>query len=119
MAILHFHEAVEQHHKWLDRLTAALQDSLDDFHEREIVHDDACVIGQWLYGDGLAFEGLAEFKKVKELHKELHAIAAKAWMRKVQGNLDDIQECLNEIKEAGHALFMSWSELNLQIGALD
>jgi|GEM_PF-2380092 len=119
MSVLHFPDAVDQHHKWLEKLTASLRGEGNELQEYEITCDDMCVIGQWLYGDGMAFEDLSEFQTVKKLHKHVHDIAAEAWVKKEKGQLGDAEPFLLKIKEAGHDLFMSWNDLNMQIGALD
>jgi len=119
MTVLHFPDAVDQHHKWFEKLSAFLHGESVELVDHEVVCDDNCYIGQWIYGDGLAFEALPEFQMVKKRHKDLHQIAAKAWTEKQNGRLTDPEPLLNEIKQAGHDLFMSWNQLNFQIGALD
>jgi len=119
MTVLHFPDAVDQHHKWLEKLSAALRDEGVELVEHEVVCDDKCYIGRWIYGDGVAFEDLPEFQMVKKIHKNLHHIAGQAWIEKHNGTLSDPEPYLDKIKEAGHDLFMSWNQLNDQIGALD
>ena len=119
MAVMHFPDAVDQHRKWLEKLTASLRGERNELPEYEIICDDKCMIGQWLYGDGIVFDQLPEFQMVRKHHKDLHDIAAEAWTQKNKGSLNDPEVFLCKIKDAGHHLFMSWNELNLQIGALD
>jgi len=119
MAILHFHEAVVHHHEWLARLVACLTGEQCDLHVHEIVHDDKCLIGQWLHGEGQTFANLPAFQDVRKLHKEVHDIAAQAWEAKLADDQDMVQHLLQQISEIKHQMFMSWNELNATIGSYE
>lgn len=120
MGVLHFQDAVENHHKWLDDFIASLSGADEKLCREQVVRDDLCVIGQWLHGEGIKFSHLPEFQAVKDLHKTIHDIAARAWDAKKQHeNQAQVDTILKELEEAKHALFMSWNDLNFVIGSLD
>lgn len=119
MSILHFQEAVLQHHKWLEELRSCLLGDGCDLRAEEILRDDHCVIGRWLHGDGMAFAHLSEYQIVKDLHKQVHEIAMQAWHAKTDEAHDQIEDLLMQLDKIKHAMFMSWNQLNDIIGDLE
>lgn len=119
MAVLHFQDAVEHHHKWLDELVAFLTDQPCDLHIHEIVRDDMCKIGAWLHGDGQEFAHLNVFQTVKDLHKQIHDIATQAVNAKHADDHDLVQRLLDQIMDVKHDMFMSWHDLNMFIGSYE
>jgi len=42
-----------------------------------VARDDDCEIGRWLYGEGLKYQKLSEYRHARDLHAAFHRRAAK------------------------------------------
>lgn len=119
MSILRFQDAVEHHHKWLQDLRTCLLGEKCDVHIDDILRDNNCVIGRWLYGEGMEFTHLSQYRSVKAHHKKMHNIAQQAWQAKIDGAQGQIIDLLHQLDDAKHAMFLSWNNLNSVIGNLE
>jgi len=119
MAVLHFQQAVEQHHQWLENVKAFLNGEACQLDLNKIVQDDQCVIGQWLHGEGSRFQHIDEFQTVKALHKKIHILAGQARDAYIDKEYDRVEGLMNQLDKVKHVMFMTWSDLNAIIGNLE
>lgn len=120
MAVLHFHQAVSEHHAWWERFEEFLQGHTDDLEREHVAHDHSCTIGRWLHGDdGAVFAHHPEFQAVKALHKRLHNVAGELWQARVDEAQERMQQLLDDAKQIRHELFMAWSALNEIVGVYE
>jgi methyl-accepting chemotaxis protein len=71
-----FDEAIKAHSAWKQKLAAYLKKPDASLNPAEVQADERCKLGKWIYGDGAAHSGAAEFAKVKSDHMAFHRAAA-------------------------------------------
>ncbi|HKB60439.1 MAG TPA: CZB domain-containing protein [Gallionellaceae bacterium] len=78
VAGLDFQAAVSAHQKWKTRLQACIDGTNEEKLDAEVIgRDDQCVLGKWIYGEGMATFGEgAAFKDLQSAHAEFHRVAA-------------------------------------------
>jgi hypothetical protein len=89
-----FREALKAHTMWKVRLSDyfTLADNSLDAAEVEI--DNRCVLGKWIYGEGIAYSHIPEYEMLKNYHKDFHKIAANLIRRVNNGEVLDKKEVL-------------------------
>ncbi|MDD4963613.1 MAG: CZB domain-containing protein [Gallionella sp.] len=77
IAGLNFKTAIEAHLKWKVRLMDVIDGTSTEVINPNIVsHDDQCVLGKWLNGEGeRQFKNQPEFQKVVTAHSYFHRCA--------------------------------------------
>ena len=73
---MNFDEAMTAHSKWKTRLRMCI-DGQEKLDPAEVGKDSACVLGQWIYGEGgRSFGSQPEFAQLKAEHANFHKAAA-------------------------------------------
>jgi arginine utilization protein RocB len=74
---LNFMAAINVHMRWRTRLESHIHGTDEnDLPIERVARDDACQLGQWIYGDGARqYGGLATFAEMKLQHAHFHACA--------------------------------------------
>jgi DNA-binding NarL/FixJ family response regulator len=86
--------------------------TLDD---TEMAHDDLCILGLWLYGEGKSRYGnLSSFRKLHSEHAQLHVKAAKTCSAVNEGKYDEALRMLDDIMEAVQALTVIFTDFQAQ-----
>lgn len=68
--------AIEAHHAWCEKLELTLRGKNPDEYDPAIVGaDHLCVLGKWLYGEGMALDQLEEYSTLLDAHKRFHECA--------------------------------------------
>jgi methyl-accepting chemotaxis protein len=78
-------EAVQTHSDWKRKLQNYLANPDGSIDATKLAMDNACTLGQWLYGDGKKFANLPEYNQLVEAHKNFHKSAADIVRRKEGG----------------------------------
>lgn len=58
------------HLKWMTKVELMIFSELNTATFPKVYTD--CIIGKWIYGEGFYLTGLKTFKKIENLHKEIH-----------------------------------------------
>lgn len=73
-----FKSAKKAHIDWKMKLTNYLQNPDNSLDPKKVCLDNACVLGKWIHGDGLAYREYnpSIFDSLKDSHAEFHKTAA-------------------------------------------
>lgn len=73
-----FKSAKKAHIDWKMKLTNYLQNPDNSLDSKKVCLDNACVLGKWIHGDGLAYREFNPnvFDSLKDSHAEFHKTAA-------------------------------------------
>jgi hypothetical protein len=71
-----FQAAAKAHRDWNIKLRMYIDGSGDLKHD-DVAKDNACVLGQWIYGEGKQFQSLPEYSQLVKMHTEFHKNASK------------------------------------------
>lgn len=78
--------AVSAHGMWKARLRQAIESGKSDFKVEVVRQDNQCDFGKWLYGEAKRDHGQEpQYEKVRALHAEFHAEAARVLGAAVAG----------------------------------
>lgn len=93
---LNLKQVLDAHLAWNDRLTKYLDGTSDEnLDVHQIAPDNLCILGKWIYGPGgKQFEQMAEFKDLRDTHKEFHLTAGKVLMEHNDGNRQTANQLL-------------------------
>lgn len=96
VAGLDFQAAVSAHQKWKVRLQACIDGTSEEkLDPDEIGRDDQCVLGKWIYGQGMAtFAEQPAFSDLKGAHAEFHRTAAMVLRMVYDGRKEEAAEML-------------------------
>jgi hypothetical protein len=81
-----FEAMVEAHRDWKTRLQAFLRGQGDSLEADKVSRDDACKLGEWLYGPGQKYAGRAEFDDLVREHAGFHKSAGEVVRQHAKGN---------------------------------
>ncbi|MDJ0863792.1 MAG: CZB domain-containing protein [Gammaproteobacteria bacterium] len=98
VAGLDFKGAIDAHMKWKGRLNRYCAGTSSEALDAGVVaQDDQCVLGKWIYGEGLAsYGGEQLFKELKAVHARFHASAGQIVAEVDKGNPALAQDLLNK-----------------------
>ncbi|MDD5585740.1 MAG: CZB domain-containing protein [Alphaproteobacteria bacterium] len=90
--------AIESHKSWKARLAGAIECGTCDDKPGDIVMDQSCVFGQWLYGDDIPVgeKSGTSYEKVKTWHALFHKEAGYVVELIRQGKIDEAKLALRE-----------------------
>lgn len=71
-----FENAIVCHLKWKMYLHNFLVGSGKALHIDQVGNADACILGQWINGEGKQYEGTAQYRELVAKHNMFHDIAA-------------------------------------------
>ncbi len=74
--MMDFDEAFHWHVRWKMKLWNYMKQPDGSLQADEIQHDHHCLLGEWIYGEGLKYSSSPEFEILKREHKRLHRAAA-------------------------------------------
>lgn len=91
-----FTAAISAHIDWKMKLSKYLNHPDGSLDPKKVGLDNACVLGKWLYGDGLKFESANPglFQSVRNSHAEFHRTAAEIIGLINSGNQDEARRLL-------------------------
>lgn len=93
---LNFKGAIEAHVKWKQRLESFINGESDEKLEIEnILVDNKCVLGKWIYGDGAKLCG-RDLDELKDTHASFHRNAGLVLSIALEGNKEKALEMLEE-----------------------
>lgn len=82
---MNFDEAVRAHAEWKLKLSNYLRKPDDSLDATKAGVDNACILGQWLYGEGQKFAQLDEYKELIKEHALFHKAVSDIIRRKNKG----------------------------------
>ena len=90
--------AIVSHVQWGLRLKEAIHSGDTKFAVEDVLRDDVCVFGKWLYGDTIPppVKSLKEYQEIIAVHARFHKHAATLVMHVNDGNLEEVKTCLSE-----------------------
>lgn len=71
-----FDQAIKAHAEWKLKLSNYIRKPDRSINAANIAMDNQCMLGKWLYGDGIKFAHLPEYQKLKEIHAKFHKAAS-------------------------------------------
>ena len=103
-----FVTAIEAHTKWKSKLRMCIADREKCPDPVAAEKDNACSLGQWLYGDGQRFSDDDDFRQLRQDHAGFHRCAARI-IRSVQQN---------QVAEAENLLSGEYAKISTQVVGL-
>ncbi len=92
----HFDEAIAAHVKWKLRLGKYIDGTSEEKLESSaICQDNACTLGQWIYGDGTRHGELPQYRSLVEKHAKFHRCAGEVVRRVEAGDRSGARSLLN------------------------
>jgi methyl-accepting chemotaxis protein len=82
-----YHLIVLMHRNWLAQLRAFLDDRKKDLTVAGADYAN-CDLGRWIYGEGTAHQGNADYRNLEKLHQQFHADAGEIYRMKIKGDID-------------------------------
>jgi hypothetical protein len=97
VAGLNFKTAIEAHMQWKHRLKAVIEgNSKEQLDPSVICRDDQCVLGKWIYGEGIKrYMANGVFRELREHHAQFHRCAGEVLRVAQTGALSDAEKMLN------------------------
>ncbi len=94
---LNFHQAIEAHQKWKNRLKAYVDGlSTEELDCKTVGCDNKCILGIWIHSAGEdAFRDHALFHSLVEAHAQFHTVACEIVQFKQAGDIKAAQEMLD------------------------
>lgn len=87
---------ISAHVMWKKRLQSLLEGTSEEtLDPAAIGMDNRCALGQWIYGDGQAFNQEEKFEEVRLMHADFHRLAAEVVSLYQTGSHDKAAELLN------------------------
>ena len=100
-----FVTAIEAHTKWKSKLRMCIADHEKCPDPMAAEKDNACSLGQWIYGDGQRFSDDDDFRQLRQDHAGFHRCAARI-IRSVQQN---------QVAEAENLLSSEYAKISTQV----
>lgn len=94
-------KAIGAHGMWKQRLRDAIHAGTSEFKVDNVVKDNLCDFGKWLYGPGLSAtdKATAEYQAVKGLHAQFHQCASKVLQCAVGGKRAEAESLMSNAGE--------------------
>ena len=90
-------DALRSHLQWKIRLRTSIIAQRADMRANDVRNDDACELGQWLYGDGgRSHGGIAAFEELRGTHAAFHRAAADVVALMEARRFDDASAAIDE-----------------------
>lgn len=89
--------AILEFNKWLEGIRTCLGAKECEYLEIQSVAD--CPFGKWLYSEGVDRLEVTLFKDIEEAHEQIYLKAKHGFDLKIDGQLQQVQSCLQEIAE--------------------
>ncbi len=70
-----FDKAIQAHSAWKMKLSDYIKTPDGTLKAQEVGVDNACELGKWIYGEGMAFKALPEYDTLKTQHARFHKAA--------------------------------------------
>lgn len=86
-----FDEAVATHTKWKRKLRQDLAKHDGSLRPAEVSLDHKCVLGRWIYGEGVTYSSLPEYTRLKYEHARFHMVAAELVKKAMAGESTDAE----------------------------
>lgn len=89
-----FSAAIKAHIDWKMKLGNYLNNPDGSLDSKKVCLDNACVLGKWLYGDGVAYNHHPLYNQVRESHASFHKIAGRIIEHIHQGDKEAAEKLL-------------------------
>lgn len=96
-------KAVGAHGMWKKRLLDAIETGKSEFNPDNVVKDNNCDFGKWLYGDTISAtaKAMPEYQMCRQLHEKFHKIAGDVLRMAVNGQKDQALAAISPQSEFG------------------
>ncbi len=81
---MNFDEAISAHAAWKTKLRTLINGQ-GEVDEKKLGTDNACPLGQWLYGEGQKYASQPAYKAVRDNHQRFHQLAGSVAMKAKAG----------------------------------
>lgn len=98
-----FDEAIVSHLKWKIHLRNFLDGRGGKLDSTMVAKDDACELGQWIYGEGKQFAETAPYKDLVKKHAQFHLQAAEVVRKTEAGDKPGAEEMMASGREFSSA----------------
>ena len=89
-------KAIQDHTEWKVRIQGLIDGKrLGDLNLQEVADDDLCELGQWIKGLDKRQGHTYALSRLRNFHKEFHAVAGKAVQHVQRGEMEQAQTILN------------------------
>lgn len=105
------------HAAWMTRLREYIYGA-GRMDRKTVARDDDCEIGRWLYGDGLKYRQLSEYRRARDVHAAFHRRAAKVVGMVDRGRRLEAAADLapgGELRELSASLARAFNKLNKRL----
>lgn len=101
---MNFDEAIKAHSDWKMKLNRYIANPDKSIDIQTLSKDNACALGQWLYGEGKAYNKLPEYNELLQEHAKFHKAAGDIVRR-----CDHGEEVKAELSLGAHSPFSEHS----------
>jgi chemoreceptor zinc-binding protein len=88
VSAIDYDNAIAAHSAWKRKLTAYLQKPDGSLKVSEVAADNKCVLGQWIYGEGLQWAKLPAYIELRNEHSRFHKVVGDIVNKITAGNKD-------------------------------
>jgi methyl-accepting chemotaxis protein len=81
-----FSDAIRAHVEWKVRLRMSLDGQGERIPSEQASRDDACQLGQWIYGEGRFYLDDPAYRELRQVHARFHEAAAQVLAMAEEGN---------------------------------
>lgn len=117
-----FDDALHAHAAWKEKLAKYIDHADGSLKHEEVCLDNKCLLGKWIYGQGLKFSHLEDYKKLKPAHAKFHKEAGEIVKKANQGeklskeiSLSSSSPFINASKEVATIILRLKSALNKEV----
>lgn len=89
-----FDEAIVSHLKWKIHLRNFLDGRGEKLDSTVVAKEDACELGQWIYGDGKQFADTTPYQELLKKHVQFHLRAAEVVQKMEAGDKQGAENLL-------------------------
>lgn len=91
-----FYTAIEAHIKWKIRLQKYLEGTSEEKLDPEVIcRDNECVLGKWIYGDGIKYSTMPAYQNLKQTHALFHHCASQVVRKTDEGQANEAKQILS------------------------
>jgi len=83
---MNFDDAINAHVNWRFKLRQFIEGRGDKLDPAVVGKDNACALGQWIYGEGAKYSSHPEYSVLKDQHGKFHKCAAAVVTKVIGGD---------------------------------
>jgi methyl-accepting chemotaxis protein len=87
-------EAIAAHHRWKQRLYAAVTEGADLLRLAQVEGDHSCELGEWFYGLPAAVQESEQAQAIRQVHAAFHTEAARILILAMDEHVTEAEQAL-------------------------